>query len=315
MNRPLLLLWIIAAALGCARQSQDLPLNAFPIAIDTVQEKPAIDSFSFSIPIPRNIKIGEYFAFMDSLASHYDSLLPYPLTEHALVRANPWIIDSLEATDYYRLMEKGVFVFDQMQLIILKKGDSLRTPSPAYAAIMAEQFRSTRIDVNIPEYKLRIVEGADTLYTFPVRVGQNRKRYLKMAGRVVDLRTTPGTGSIVRINRYPVYMNPCDCHVYQVTHRDNGKVTVCPQIPWLEPELSGRRTGCMIHPTTNPVTLGKAYSNGCVGTREADAWRIYYHAPLGTKVVFRYDLKIPLPDGDTIRLKDVYGWRKKENEN
>ena len=36
----------------------------------------------------------------------------------------------------------------------------------------------TVLDINIPEFKLRIVEKGDTIYTFPVRVGQNRKRYL-----------------------------------------------------------------------------------------------------------------------------------------
>jgi L,D-transpeptidase ErfK/SrfK len=75
-----------------------------------------------------------------------------------------------------------------------------------------------------------------------------------------------------------------------------------PLIPWIEPKLGGRRTGQLIHPTSNPKSLGKAYSNGCIGTREADAWRIYYHAPLGTRVVVRYDLRV----ADTIRLKDIY---------
>lgn len=291
---------------SCQKKEPGVGLSAFPVSVDTLPPPPLFDSFAFSIPIADTVRIGKYFSFMDSLAAHYDSLAPYPLTEHVLVRANSWIIDSLEETDYYRQMEKGIFTFDQRELVILKAGDSLRVPTPAYAAVMAEQFRSTWLDVNIPEYRLRIVEGSDTLHSFPVRVGRNQKKYLAMAGRVVDLRTTPGEGSIVRINRFPVYMNPSDNHIYQVTRRDDDKVTVCPQIPWLEPELDGRRTGCLIHPTTNPITLGKAYSNGCVGVREADAWRIYYHAPLGTKVLFRYDLDVVNAAGDTVRLKDIY---------
>ena len=76
-----------------------------------------------------------------------------------------------------------------------------------------------------------------------------------------------------------------------------------PRIPWIEPQIDGHRFGHMIHPTTNPKTLGKAYSNGCIGTSEADAWRIYYYAPIGTKVNFRYDLIIENERGDTIQLK------------
>ncbi|MBP9873779.1 MAG: L,D-transpeptidase, partial [Haliscomenobacter sp.] len=93
---------------------------------------------------------------------------------------------------------------------------------------------------------------------------------------------------------------------YEVTRRDDGLLTACPQIPWLEPEINGQRLGHLIHPTTNPRTLGRAYSNGCIGTREGDAWFVYYHAPLGTRVVFRYDLWTVGPEGDTVRLRNVY---------
>ena len=52
------------------------------------------------------------------------------------------------------------------------------------------------------------------------------------------------------------------------------KVTKLPQIPFIETEINGIRNGQLIHPTTNPETLNKAYSNGCIGTKEADAWVI-----------------------------------------
>ena len=81
-----------------------------------------------------------------------------------------------------------------------------------------------------------------------------------------------------------------------------------PQIPWIETEINGVRNGQMIHPTTNPKTLGKAYSNGCIGTTEADAWIIYYYAPIGTPIEIKYDLKNE--DGKT--LIDIYGFSKIE---
>jgi L,D-transpeptidase ErfK/SrfK len=298
---PALLIFLF---LACGKKS-DISVSFFPVPVDSADLLRS-DSLAFYIPITQEVRIRDYFEFMDSLVAAFDTLLPYPLSEHALVRANPWIIDTLENTDYYRRMERGEFVYDQLEMTVLKKGDSLRVPNARYAALLAEEFRATWIDLNIPEYQLRIVQGKDTLWTFPVRVGRNQKRYLKMAGRIADMRTSMGTGSIARINRYPVYKNPVDNRIYEVTRRDDNRVTTCPRIPWLDPELDGRRPGCLIHPTTNPVTLGKAYSNGCIGVREADAWRIYYYAPLGTRVVFRYDLEVLLETGDTLRLRDIY---------
>lgn len=256
--------------------------------------------------VNRDIPIRKYFAYMDSLVAVYDTLLPYPVSEHLIVRANPWLIDSLANTDYYLLMEKGVFEYDPQALIALHKGDSLLIPDSLMTAKLLKKMESTYLDLNIPEYKLRIYEGDQLLYAFLVRVGRNEKKYLAMAGKTVDLRTRPGTGFIWRINRNPVFINPSDNKPYYETRRDDGKRTKLPGIPWLEPELDGHRYGHLIHPTTNPETLGKAYSNGCIGTREADAWRIYYHAPVGTKVVFRYELTVVDESGDTLRLKNIY---------
>jgi L,D-transpeptidase ErfK/SrfK len=265
-----------------------------------------VDSFAFRLIVPEAVPIRKYFPWMDSLVLAYDSLVPYPLTEHLIVRANPWIIDSLEQTDYYLQKEKGRFIYDQAGMPALRKGDTLGIPGPEMALRILARIAHTVIDVNIPEYTLRILEGTDTLYTFPVRVGRNERKYLEMAGRVVDLRTAVGEGSIVRIERYPAWINPSDCKPYEVTRRDDGLLTACPQIPWLEPEINGQRLGHLIHPTTNPRTLGRAYSNGCIGTKEGDAWVVYYHAPSGTRVVFRYDLWTVGPEGDTVRLRNVY---------
>ena len=84
-----------------------------------------------------------------------------------------------------------------------------------------------------------------------------------------------------------------------------------PQIPFIETEINGIRNGQLIHPTTNPITLEKAYSNGCIGTKEADAWVIYYYAPIGTKIRIRYDINVKNSMGKKIVLKDIYN--NKEN--
>jgi L,D-transpeptidase ErfK/SrfK len=83
-------------------------------------------------------------------------------------------------------------------------------------------------------------------------------------------------------------------------------VEVCRGWPSLTPSINGIITGALIHATTNPKSLGKAYSNGCIGTSEPDIWSIYYAAPPGTKVKFRYDLDVRDKNGNIKKLKDIY---------
>ncbi|WP_027067643.1 L,D-transpeptidase [Maribacter sp. Hel_I_7] len=258
------------------------------------------------IQISKDIKVGKYFQFMDSVVGKYDSIVPYDLSEHLLVRNNPWIIDTLENTDYYRMMARDSFVYDQKQMIVLPKGSQLTIPDSLSACKLLEAFSNTEIDVNIPEYKLRIFQDSTLLYEFPVRVGQFRERYLKFGDRVTDLRTKTGKGSIVKHVKHPDFYNPVNGKRFYVTRRDDEKTTMMPQIPWIETEINNVRNGQMIHPTTNPKTLGKAYSNGCIGLGEADSWRVYYYAPLGTKLRIRYDLET-YDEGIVISvLRDVY---------
>lgn len=277
------------------------------IAGEEIKRVPHLmDTVQFIISIKEDVKIKDYFPFMDEQVMTYDSLLPYSLTEHLLVNANPWVIDSLAATDYYTRLDRGEFVYDQRELVILQKGDSLVVPAKNWATRLIAQQNQRSIDINIPEYTLRILEGEKEQFRFLVRVGQNRERYLETAGRMENLRTRTGTGMIVKIKKNPIYMNPVDGHRYKTTKRDDGQRTKLPQIPFLHTEINGHRWGQLIHPTTNPETLGKAYSNGCIGTSEEAAWRIYYSAPVGTKVVIRYDLDIVDEKGDSLTLKDIY---------
>ena len=136
---------------------------------------------------------------------------------------------------------------------------------------------------------------------------------VEKAIRDADLGLNPSTmGEIIRVNRKPAFYDPVTGKQFYYTKRDDHKTTLMPQIPWLEPAIDGRRLGQMIHPTTNPRTLGKAASNGCIGLSEADAWRIYVYAPVGTKVRIRYDLEEVDPKtGDTLRYPDVYKWKTK----
>ncbi len=259
------------------------------------------------IDLSKDILVGNYFKYIDSLVTRYESLVPYHLTEHLLVSANPWIIDTLASTDYYRMKARDSFVYDQKKLIALPKGSPLWLPDSISAIRLQNELDRRSIDVNIPEFKLNIYSDSVLLFTFPVRVGQNKKRYLAFGDRITDLRTKTGQGKIVGYVKNPDYYNPVDGKQYHVTRRDDALTTLLPQIPFIDTEIDGIRNGQMIHPTTNPETLGKAYSNGCIGTRESDAWIIYYNAPIGTPIRIRYDLMVRDDFGQEQRLKDIYG--------
>jgi len=260
------------------------------------------------IHITQDITISHYFQYIDSLVNAYDSLVPYPLSEHLLVRANPWIIDNLASTDYYLMMAQDSFVYDQRKMLALKSLDSILIPDFLLAVSLMDSFNKTHLDVNIPEFKLRIYKDTSLLFAFSVRVGKNKKKYLTMGDKITDLRTITGRGKIVRLERDPQFYNPVDQKRFYLTKRDDNKTTLMPQIPWIETEINGIRNGQMIHPTTNPKTLGKVSSNGCIGTKESDAWIIYYHAPPGTAMTIRYDLEIINVNGEKEKLQDIYGY-------
>ena len=307
-------LFFVACSADSSRvATSTIPTTSFPIQESKLVKKEAVPK-SYYI-VEQAVKAGDYFEFINSVIAHLDSTTTTGIDEYVLMRANYWLIDTLAATDYYVAKEKGLFIEDPKAVEILGVGDSLLIPNADEVRDIRDRIAKTVIDVNIPEFVLRIKEGEEIVHQCSVRVGKNTQRYLAMAGRDVDLRTQPGVGTITRINRDAAYINPRNNKRYSVTRRDDKKVTQLPRIPWLEPTINGQRFGQLIHPTTNVGTLGKAYSNGCIGTSEADAWRIYFHAPLGTKVQLRYDLNIINQANDTIQLKDIYpGFKKTKHK-
>jgi L,D-transpeptidase ErfK/SrfK len=282
------------------------------VFIYSTREKAMFNNHSIKkIEVDRDITIEFLFSFLDSIVLQYDSRTSYPLTEHLLVRANPWIIDTLRNTDYYIQKAKGSFIYDQKKMIVLTKGVGLILPDSILAKKITTSFQKTVIDINIPEFKLRIIEDTTEIFKFNIRVGRDEKKYLEMSGRVQDLKTKAGKGKIVSYNRYPKYFNPVNNHQYFVTKRDDDSITKLPQIPFIETEINGLRYGQLIHSTTNPITLGKAYSNGCIGTKEGDTWVVYYYAPIDTKIKIRYDLNIKDMNGKNLVLRDIYNYSKK----
>ena len=275
---------------------------------DIIESTPV--RYAFIDTVPENLSIRKYYVYIDSVVCKYQLLLNYHISEHIIVRFNTWIVDTLAALDYYLAKQQGRSILRQDTFTILKKGDLILIPDSAAAAAIEDTLLNTLIDVNLPEFKLRIYEYDKLKFEFPVRIGRNEKKYLALAQREIDLKTPIGKGEIVRVAIDPYYINPTTGKRYYQTRRDDDVYTKMPVIPWIEPEINGIRYGSLIHPTTNETTLGKAYSSGCVGTKEADAWYIYYHAPIGTKVIFRYDLETINAEGDTVYHADVYNLKK-----
>ena len=214
---------------GCKESGEDALPESVPYQSPQL---PPLAQNEQLITVDRDVAIRDYFEYLDTLVQRWDSLVPYPLDEHLLVWANAWIIDTLASTDYYELMDRGIFQEDLLAPVILRRGDRLRIPDSLLASRLLEARAATVLDLNIPEFQLRIYEGDCLLHAFPVRVGQNRSRYLAMAGRVVDMRTQTGEGTIVRINRNPRFINPKDNKEYKSTLRDDGRRTSLPRVPW-----------------------------------------------------------------------------------
>ncbi|MEN9612293.1 MAG: hypothetical protein RLZZ628_3107 [Bacteroidota bacterium] len=299
MNKYLTLLWIVLLSSHSAAIAQS-DLNA-------------PDSWLFAHVVERDIRVKDYFKYIDKVVRKYDTLITYKLTPHLLARMNPWIIDTFANTDYYRQQKRGVFVFDQQELAILKKGDTLFVRTEEIANQILAKQEATYIDVNVPEYKLRIIEGTDTVGNFLIRVGRNSVRqWAVYKDKVVNLRTKTGIGKIIKTYFKTYSLDPATGRVYYKTTRDDDKITMMPLMPWMEPEINKEQFGQLIHPTTNEKSLGKAFSNGCMGAGEGDIWRIFFYAPVGTRMQVRYDLEVKDENGHLIRLADVYGTTPKK---
>ncbi|MEO5787598.1 MAG: L,D-transpeptidase [Gelidibacter sp.] len=300
--KTILVIAFSLALVGCLNSNKKTNEEEIKIIPEEVVEKPK----PIEIRVKKDVPIRSYFKWMDSIVSEHNQTHNYPIDEYIIVHNNPWIIDTLAHTDYYYLKDKGIFNEDSQALNALTKDQILTIPDSLKTEELKAQLKATTLELNIPEFRLRILQDGKELYKFPVRVGKVGKKYMEMAQSTVDRRTQPGIGEIIRVNKNPTFRNPLNNHKYVRTNRDDGKNTALPAIPWLEPAINGRRLGQLIHPTTNLATLDKASSNGCVGLRESDAWIVYCYAPIGTKVVFKYELVGKNDAGETVEFKNIY---------
>ncbi len=308
MKNILLLIFsfIFVGCLNTNKVNNEEKSNNKNEVVETDSLKQEISSIPIEVVINKDVPIRSYFKWMDSIVAEHNQTHNYPIDEYIIVHHNNWILDTLAHTDYYYLMDKGIFNEDSRSLIALKKDQVLVIPDSIETQNLRTQLCNTYLEINIPEFRLRIIQDEVEIYKFPVRVGKSGKKYMAMAKGEVDMRTKTGIGEIIRVNKEPVVANPVDNRKYEKTNRDDGKRTTLPAIPWLEPSINGHSVGQLIHPTTNLATLEKASSNGCIGLRESDAWIVYYYAPLGTKVVIKYELQGKNDAGETVEFKNIY---------
>ncbi len=287
-------------------ERSELPTSpTTPIQDDTFTHQP-VRKYTTRFKVGRNVRMKAYFSWIDSIVFAYDSLIDRPLNEIVMVQANPWIISRLIQTDYYYQLRMGNQIANQRDMLVIQADDSLSIPEiSTFDSIMA-RLNCINIDINIPEYALRILEDDVVLHEFPIRVGRKGHKFLPYLNREIHMQTMTGKGEIIQKWRDPIFTNFQTGKRYLYTRRDDDFTTRMPLIPAIIPKINGIQSNQVIHATTNPATIGKAYSHGCIGISEPSAWLIYYYTLIGTPIEFRYDLAIINEYGDSILLEDIY---------
>lgn len=142
----LVLVLVVSSLHSCRENIKASVLTEAPSAINQVYQQDTLVNLVFNnsvVPIEKSVAIENYFQFMDSLVKTYDTLTSYQLTEHLLVRANSWIIDTLQNTDYYRNMARDSFVYNPKKMIALPKGNSILIPDSIQAQKLLNTFQNS----------------------------------------------------------------------------------------------------------------------------------------------------------------------------
>ena len=105
-----LTLMLFVSMLCCHKKNADYSMTSLN-KMNTANLVTTISSDS--IKVFKSITIGEYFHFLDSIVKKYNSVTSYHLSEHLLVRANPWIIDTLRNTYYYKMKARDSFIYNK----------------------------------------------------------------------------------------------------------------------------------------------------------------------------------------------------------
>lgn len=131
--------------------------------------KPSVEEI---IIIPKDVPMRNYFKWMNSVIAVHNQNRTYLIDEYILIQNNFWILDTLVHTDYYYKMEKKLFNEDSQVLIALHKGQTLTVPDSLQSEKINDRLGNTFIGINIPEFRLRIVENRKEIYQLPFVKGR-----------------------------------------------------------------------------------------------------------------------------------------------
>jgi len=62
-------------------------------------------------------------------------------------------------------------------MTVFSPNDFVIIPDSVKADSILKSFHNFHLDVNLPEFKLRIMNDSVTLFTIPIRIGQNKSKY------------------------------------------------------------------------------------------------------------------------------------------
>ena len=151
----------------------------------------------------------------------------------------------------------------------------------------------SRIEINIPEFALRVYQGGAVVRTFPVGVGRP------------GFPTPVGEYKVINRMENPTWENPYlkEGAVRIKAGTDNPLGT-----RWLGFYNDGRGE-YGIHGTDNPSSVGKASSHGCIRMKIKDAESVFSLVEMGAPVSTTYRLYQLEQKGSTVVLKsfpDLY---------
>lgn len=170
----------------------------------------------------------------------------------------------------------------------VKPGDSLwkiaRKFKTSIGLIMlVNRKSSTRIRpgdrLKIPKGDVTILVDKDTFTLTLLLDGMYIRQYRVGIGRYN--KTPEGTFEVGSMRKKPIWYAP-DGKVYAYGHPKNVLGT-----RWIGLKETPEYSGYGIHGTTQPDTIGKAVSNGCIRMRNEDVEQVFDLVHIGTKVIIR----------------------------
>lgn len=138
------------------------------------------------------------------------------------------------------------------------------------------QKQKKEIHVDKTALKLYLIQGNDTIYTFPISAGSNKGQKTRSG----DRKTPEGTFSICQIQNSTAWI-----------HDANDGLGPQKGLygPWFFRLKTPMSKSIGIHGSKNDQAVGKRASEGCVRLRNSDLVKLKPHVFVGMKVIIHPD--------------------------